>query len=54
MGPLGQALINGVVATMIVALIFLIVSYPSAERLGISVGVGVLAAILTWLRVSRL
>lgn len=53
MGPLGQALINGVIVAMVVALAFLIVSYPNAQRLAISLILGTLAGIVTYLRARR-
>lgn len=53
MGPLGQALINGVVVAMVVALFFLIVSYPDAQRLTIALVLGTLAGVVTYLRARR-
>ncbi|MGC4191664.1 MAG: hypothetical protein QM589_10980 [Thermomicrobiales bacterium] len=54
MGPLGQAIINGVAVAMVVALAFLILTYPTGERLAISIGLGAIAAIVTYLRARRM
>ena len=53
MGPLGQAITNGVVVAMVVALAFLILSYPNGERLAIALGLGTIAAIVTYIRARR-
>lgn len=53
MGPLGQAIVNGVVVAMVVALAFLILTYPNAQRLAIALILGALAGIVTYLRARR-
>ncbi|MGC4106684.1 MAG: hypothetical protein QM753_10100 [Thermomicrobiales bacterium] len=53
MGPFGQAVVNGVVVAMVVALAFLIVSYPDGTKLAIALGLGTLTAVVTYLRARR-
>jgi uncharacterized membrane protein YjjB (DUF3815 family) len=52
-GPLGQALINGVVVAMVVALGFLIASYPDGRKLALALILGAIAAIITYVRARR-
>lgn len=53
MGPIGQAVINGVVVAMVVAFAFLVFAYPTAQRLGISLLLGAITAIATYLHARR-
>lgn len=53
MGPLGQAIISGVLVAMAVALGFLIVSYPDGRKLALALGLGAIAAGITSLRARR-
>ncbi|MGN6030578.1 MAG: hypothetical protein ACTHQE_02830 [Thermomicrobiales bacterium] len=53
MGPLGQALINGVVVAMVVALAFLVVSYPDGRKLALALGLGTIVAVITYIRARR-
>jgi hypothetical protein len=50
---LQRALIHGFVITMIAALALLIVTPPSGLTLGISLALGALAAIVTYIRERR-
>lgn len=52
-GPLGQAIISGVLVAMAVALGFLIVSYPDGRKLVLALILGALAAAITYLRARR-
>jgi len=52
-GPLGQALINGVVVAMVVALGFLIASYPDGRKLALALILGAIAAVITYVRARR-
>ena len=53
MGPLGQAIISGVLVAMAVALGFLIVSYPDGRKLALALILGAIAAGITYLRARR-
>ncbi|MGN6485202.1 MAG: hypothetical protein ACTHMX_12460 [Thermomicrobiales bacterium] len=53
MGPLGQAIMNGVGVAMVVALAFLIFAYPTAQRLSISLLLGTIVAIATYIHAKR-
>jgi hypothetical protein len=53
MGPLGQAVINGVAVAMVVAFAFLIFAYPTGQRLGIALLLGAIVAIATYVHARR-
>ena len=48
-----QAVVNGALVAMVVALAFLILGPPNAGRLFVALGLGLLAAIVTYVRASR-
>lgn len=53
MGPLGQAIVNGVAVAMVVALAYLIFAYPTAQRLGIALLLGTIVAVATYIHAKR-